>query len=249
MPGKYLRIMQSMRIGGRVTIWRGAWRLRSPASPRRRWPRRKPPQTSTRRRRRPPPTPSGPEQLRDFSLPGTVTRRTDPAAGHDDQHNDQRRQPEAQPSNAAPLAVRTRPVVSTAPSRSVTVALPAPDPLAQRPTLAPPVDETSMTLGAQPVVEPNPAAAAGEPSGRDSGGSWLPWLFALLLVAGAGALFVWRQRSAARPAYAGAARGRTGRDPGGGASAPRRAWHSPRRRPALARARAAAIRRDRIGTG
>jgi hypothetical protein len=84
----------------------------------------------------------------------------------------------------------------------VTVALPAPDPLAREPTLAPPVDEAPTTLNSQPVVEPNAPAPAGLPA--DDAGSWLPWLFAALFAAGGAGLFLWRRRGAARPAYAGA---------------------------------------------
>jgi len=153
----------------------------------------------------PAPTPApdtvGPEQLRDFSLPGTVTRRTEspPASTA----NTATSAPEAQPSSSAPLAVRTRPVPSTAPSRSVTVALPPADPLSQEPTLAPPVDEASNLLGSQPDLGEPVAPPAASLLATDSGGSWMPWLFALLLVAAGAALYFWRQRSADRPAYAG----------------------------------------------
>jgi hypothetical protein len=148
----------------------------------------------------PPPAPDtvGPEQLRDFSLPGTVTRRTDsppPAASNT-------LSPQAQSSDAPPLPVRTRPV-SSEPSRSVTVALPPPDPLAREPTLAPPVDELSNNLSAAPEpvesVTPEPASLPAD----GNLGSWMPWLFALLIFAAGVGLYLWRQRNAARPAYAG----------------------------------------------
>ena len=88
----------------------------------------------------------------------------------------------------------------------MTVALPPPDPLAREPTLAPPVDEASNTFSAPPEsiesVAPQPASL---PAG-DNFGSWMPWLFALLIFAVGAGLFLWRQRRAARPAYAGAMR-------------------------------------------
>ena len=154
----------------------------------------------------PAPTPApdtvGPEQLRDFSLPGTVTRRTNPPATIATDAATSPHPSQPQLTSDAPLAVRTRPVPSTPPSRSVTVALPAPDPLAQRPTLAPPVDETTPSLESQPEAEqPAVSPASALPAG-DNEVSLLPWLFALLLVAAGVAWFVWRQRSAARPAYA-----------------------------------------------
>ena len=148
----------------------------------------------------PPPAPDtvGPEQLRDFSLPGTVTRRTDsppPAATNT-------LSPQAQPSSAAPLPVRTRPVTSE-PSRSVTVALPPPDPLAREPTLAPPVDELSNALSAQPESVDSSAPEPASLPASDTLGSWMPWLFALAIFAVGAGLHFWRQRNAARPAYAG----------------------------------------------
>jgi hypothetical protein len=157
----------------------------------------------------PAPTPApgtiGPEQLRDFTLPGTVTRRTESPPANTTNSAAGARQPEGQPSDAAPLAVRTRPVVSTAPSRSVTVSLPPADPLSREPTLAPPVDETN-TMGPQPeLTEPVAPPAANLPAAKN-GGSWMPWLLALLLVAGGGAYLFWRQRNAARPAFAGGTR-------------------------------------------
>jgi hypothetical protein len=152
----------------------------------------------------PAPTPApdtiGPEQLRDFTLPGTVTRRTESLPAGTADTGSGAGQPEAQPSNEPSLAVRTRPVASTAPSRSVTVALPPADPLSQEPTLAPPAIAPQTDLS-EPVVP----SGAGLPA-TESGGSWMPWLLALLLVAAGGAFLLWRQRSAARPAYAGADR-------------------------------------------
>jgi len=150
----------------------------------------------------PPPDTVGPEQLRNFSLPGTVTRRTDTPPAATTNGAGSARPAESQPNGSAPLAVRTRPVIAQAPSRSVTVALPAPDPLSQEPTLAPPADETAA-LGAAPAsVDSGSPPAIGAPAGGQRG-SWLPWAFALFLVGAAAAYWLWRRQSASRLAYAG----------------------------------------------
>ena len=191
-----------MRMGGvRIAKWGVALALASLALP----PLAAQQATTNAVTPAPAPAPDtiGPGELRDFSLPGTVTRRTEtPAAGASPGNGT--RQPETPPSDAAPLAVRSRPVPSTEPSRSVTVALPPPDPLAQRPTLAPPVNEAS-TVASPPVIETVAPPPAAVPAVDDSG-SWLPWLFALVLAAGIGAFFLWRQRNAGRLAYAGGER-------------------------------------------
>ena len=115
----------------------------------------------------PAPDTVGPRELRDFSLPGTVTRPTNtPPAGT----TNSTRPTEAPPPDAAPLAVRSRPVASTEMSRSVTVALPPPDPLAREPTLAPPVDEVTPS-GSQPAIA-TAAPPPSSPSAVDDSGSW-----------------------------------------------------------------------------
>lgn len=158
----------------------------------------------------PAPTPApdtvGPEQLRDFSLPGTVTRPTESPPASTTNTATSAGQAEAEPSSAAPLAVRTRPVASTEPSRSVTVALPPADPLSQEPTLAPPVDEATNLLGSQPDLSEPVAPVVDGLAVTDTGGSWMPWLFALMLAAAGAGVYFWRRRSTARPAYAGSVR-------------------------------------------
>ena len=158
MPGQINRIKQSMRMGGvRMAKWGVALALAGLALPP--LAAQQPATNAVTPAPAPAPDVIGPGELRDFSLPGTVTRRTEtPAAGASPANG--ARQPETPPSDAAPLAVRSRPVPSAAPSRSVTVALPPPDPLAQRPTLAPPVDETS-TAAAAPASDRNDCPAAG----------------------------------------------------------------------------------------
>jgi hypothetical protein len=194
MAGQFNRIMQSMRMGG-VTIakWAVAIALGGLAAP-----SLVAQQTNTdvvTPAPAPAPDTVGPRELRDFSLPGTVTRPTAPPAST----TNTTRPAEASPSDAA-LPVRSRPVAETAPSRSVTVALPPPDPLAREPTLAPPVAEVAAP-GSQPVIETAVPPPASVPE-VDGSGSWLPWLFALLVAGGIAGLFLWRQRNAARLAYA-----------------------------------------------
>ena len=139
----------------------------------------------------------GPRELEDFSLNGTVTR---PAP--------------TPPSTTAP-APRPRPPVTTrapesgsqpAPrpvsrdpspgSPTVAETLPSVDPLGGLPTPAP--ADPGSVIDAQPGFAPAPAPIedlSGEPEGN-----LLPWLLALLVVAGGAGYFAWRQRS--RPRYA-----------------------------------------------
>ena len=156
----------------------------------------------------PAPDTVGPAQLRDFTLPGTITRQTDPLApSNSDAPPPATIQPSADgpaATKAAPSAGSTRQV--SEPARSVTIALPPPDSLARRPTLAPPLDENSATAvgtptGSDETLVPPSASITGGPGGR----SLLPWLVALLAIGGAGAAFAWRRRNARELAYAGAA--------------------------------------------
>lgn len=89
---------------------------------------------------------------------------------------------EAEPSRAAPTPTPTthQATRSTAPSSSVTVALP------------------KLDDGGRASADDNPAPPALSPS---SGPSLLPWLFALLVAAAAGTYFIYQRRS--QPAYAG----------------------------------------------
>jgi len=141
----------------------------------------------------------GPRELQDFSINGTVTRpapstpsRTAPAP---------RPTPPAatRPSatNPAPAPNRTVRDTSTR-SPSPTVALPAPDPFASPPTPAP--TDLGPPLDAQPQPGFSPAPAPIEDVSSDQQTNYLPWLLALLLLAGAAGIYVWRKRS--RPSYA-----------------------------------------------
>jgi hypothetical protein len=141
----------------------------------------------------------GPRELEDFSLNGTVTR---PAP--------------TQPSRTAPAPRPTPPGVDRAPattaapapnrtardsaprSPSLTVAQPVPDPFASPPTPAP--TDFGPSVDAQPEPGFTPAPAPIEDIPGDQQGSYLPWLLALLLLAGGAGFYAWRQRS--RPSYA-----------------------------------------------
>lgn len=150
----------------------------------------------------------GPTQLRDFTLPGTITRQTDPPAPSNNAAPPPATiQPSADGSAATKAALSAGSMRQVSePARSVTIALPPPDSLAQRPTLAPPLDENSATAvgtptGLDETLAPPSANITGGPGGR----SMLPWLVALLAIGAAGAAFAWRRRNARELAYAGAA--------------------------------------------
>ena len=181
------------------------------------------------RHRRPRPTSIGPGELRDFSLPGTVTRRTEtpPAsASHDHRRAAARNASHPTPRHWRSGRGRCHRPRHRARSRSRcrrpirwrSARLSRRPSTRRRRAASPPVIET---------VAPPPAAV---PAVDDSG-SWLPWLFALLLAAGIGAFFLWRQRNAAP---AGLCRRRTrrgtGRDAVPSRHPPRRGWPNPRRR-------------------
>ncbi len=151
----------------------------------------------------PAPDTVGPEQLRDFSLPGTVTRRTEPPVANS--VAPRAAEPEAErpaPARPAPRPSAIRPVAPPV-ARSVTIALPPPDPLTRRPTLAPPIAETTAppavsSSGASDAVVAPPPDMSGS-----SGFSRLPWLVALMALMAAAVAFAWRKRSARAFGYAG----------------------------------------------
>lgn len=155
----------------------------------------------------PPPPPEtegavGPRELRDFSLPGTVTRPADsPAAAPRRQP-----QPEVPPAARQPTAPAERPAATgSRPSpverRSVTVPLPEPDPLAQPPTLAPPTAAPpGGAMASQPSFESAPPVIPPPPD--DDQSTRTAWLLAALAILGL-AGFAFRQQRR-RTVFAGA---------------------------------------------
>ena len=139
----------------------------------------------------------GPRELEDFSLNGTVTRpapttpsRTEPAP---------RPTPPATtraPATSPAPAPRTPPTArdSSPQAPSVSVAPPPGDVLSAPPTPAPDLGSPA----AEPGFTPDPAPIGDISSDQQS--NYLPWLLALLLLAGGAGYFAWRQRSG--PSYA-----------------------------------------------
>lgn len=141
----------------------------------------------------------GPRELEDFSINGTVTRPAPTAPS--------RVAPEPRP--APPAATRAPDTASAPPPRARTTArddsprvpsaaeaLPAPEPLSESPTPAP--ADPGSPLDAEPGFAPAPSPIEDFSGGHQ--GNFLPWLAALLLLAGGVAYYAWRQRS--RPSYA-----------------------------------------------
>jgi len=146
----------------------------------------------------PPPsnaTDIGPGELSNFSLNGTVTR---PAA----------RPPAAQPlpppaarEPAAPTTSRpATPATANPPAGSQPN--PADSDLFRRPPTLPDASSTNAVMAAPPVETGDQPAAA--PPLLSDGWSLLPWIVALLAVAGAGVMFFGRRRRQQRYATAGA---------------------------------------------
>ena len=146
-----------------------------------------------------PPETIGPRELRDFTINGTVTR---PAP--------------VVPPRAAPPRT-TAPATTTAPPRPESTATrdrPAPEPARERPspapsatTLPPSTDALpDAATDAFPAPAPGPGFETAAPLATDSGeqpGNYVPWLLALLLLAGGAGFYVWRQRAQPRYATAG----------------------------------------------
>ena len=156
----------------------------------------------------------GPAQLRDFSLEGTVTRRSDRPATTAPQPA-----PSAEPRTAAPTTVT--PGSESTTTRRASTALPSNRDLASAPaaSAAPPIPH-----GAESVTPASPAVQTGtapspafEPEAADvapapSGGLPWPWIAALLALLGGGGFIAWsrgrrRQRygDPGRMAFAGLA--------------------------------------------
>ncbi|MEO6581376.1 MAG: hypothetical protein ABIN68_01045 [Sphingomicrobium sp.] len=133
----------------------------------------------------------GPRELRDFTLNGTVTRPAETA-----------------PSRIAPAPARPQPRTTTTttpptvdppvrpriePRPSVTATLPPASPLPEAATPA-----STDGLVAPPTFEPAPISP-NEPAVSPISG-YVPWLLALIVLAGGAAFLAWRRR--AQPGYA-----------------------------------------------
>ncbi|HEY8592531.1 MAG TPA: hypothetical protein VIL42_06665 [Sphingomicrobium sp.] len=157
----------------------------------------------------PAPETVGPRELRNFNLPGTVTRRADQPAA-----TAQPTQPQPQPETTQPATAAPRPVL-----RSERPA-PAPEPRRQQsasaaPSTATPTPSTALPSFTTPPVSgrgtveaPTPSfteGAAPSPARptHDSGGGLglLPWLLAAVALGAGGAFLFHRSRS--REALAG----------------------------------------------
>lgn len=155
----------------------------------------------------------GPRELKDFSLPGTVTRRADPTPATTSRPAPTNPPAVAPPSSAANPAKQpaatpvARPIVESSSAAERPTVRPRPEKAAQTELAAPPLaDRTaaSITTTQLPPVSDSPsdsaAAAASAPSLPANQVPW-PWLVAAAMVlAGAGA-WLWRNRQ--RQAFAG----------------------------------------------
>lgn len=141
----------------------------------------------------------GPDQLRDFSLNGTVTRRADPQpATQTPRRPSQPTTAESSPagSPSSPVARRAPSAPRLSPSPAAPTDSPATAQAPRRPLMAAP--EPSFSAPIEPTTMP--AAGMTLP---DEGAPLLLWLLAGLAAAAAAAFYFWRQRL--RPAYAGGA--------------------------------------------
>ncbi len=139
----------------------------------------------------------GPRELEGFSLNGTVTRPAPTAPSRTVPEPRATPSPTTRAPATAPATVRAAPAardsLPSAPSVSVTP--PPGDVLSAPPTPAP---DLGSPVEPQPGFSPDFSPI--EDISSDQQSNYLPWLVALLLLAGAAGYFAWRQRS--RPSYA-----------------------------------------------
>src|SRR5687768_1847921 len=136
----------------------------------------------------------GPRELEDFSINGTVTRPapttpswTAPAP---------RPTPPATtraPATAPARATQPGPTVRDSAPRTPSQTAAQPDPLSSPPTRAP--SDFGPPVDAQPQPGFAPAPAPVEDISDNQQGNYLPWLLALLLLAGGAGYYAWRHRS------------------------------------------------------
>lgn len=143
----------------------------------------------------PPGSDIGPGELSNFSLNGTVTRPAEPPPAAQPQS-----QPQSQPQAQPPVATRTAPSTTATRPDAPRAAAPAPaqtlDPsgsdLFRRPPTLPDASAANAVTAAPavlPLGQPTPG-----PTLASEGFSLLPWMIALLAVAGMTAMYFGRQR-------------------------------------------------------
>jgi len=153
----------------------------------------------------PPPAPApaeniGPQELSNFSLNGTVTRRAEPAQ---QPATEQPRAAEVRTSAPPSAGERPAPTRQAASETRSTQAQPSTvvDPIPGRRRLPQSADAAAAAAtAAQDVGSPLPAAP---PAAAPSGFSPLPWLAALLLLGAGAAIYFGRQRQRGRYAVSG----------------------------------------------
>ena len=151
----------------------------------------------------------GPRELQNFSLDGTVTRRSEPAATVPVTARPEAR---AESPLAAPVD-RPAPVRSaSADARQASARQLATDPLTTRPTLREPSAAAPATTAAAPAFSA-PIGSPSAPIEAPGGFSPLPWLAALLLLAAGAAVYFGRQRVNQRYAVGGASEFAGGQEP------------------------------------
>ncbi|MEO7241148.1 MAG: hypothetical protein ABIW16_07080 [Sphingomicrobium sp.] len=157
----------------------------------------------------------GPRELQNFSLNGSVTRRADtpPEPAPTTSPPAPTQTPSRQAQNSAPPSrtVASPVAVAPRPQQPVPTARPSPAPnSATLPSVGsttvtlPPADRLSVPQVAYPEPSLGPDAEAAAPEASGGSFSPLPWLLALLALAGAAGWYFWRQRTHAEPAFAGA---------------------------------------------
>ena len=146
----------------------------------------------------------GPRELSNFSLGGTVTRRAEPApqpAAAPPREAGAR--PSASPGAASSEGPR-RATTAVAGPRSPSVAASATDSVPSRPAARSPSNPAPATIGSTPALS-RPMSAQPLPGEASTGFSPLPWIAALLLLAGGTVIYFGVQRQKGRQAAAVAA--------------------------------------------
>lgn len=133
----------------------------------------------------PPSSDIGPGELSNFSLNGTVTRPAEqPAAPQP--------QPRPEPSAATPGTARPSPPSTAGRAPATAAPAPADSELFRRPPTLPDASAANAVTAAPPILPAGDSTAS--PSLAAEGFSLLPWIVALLAVAGMAVMYFGRQR-------------------------------------------------------